>query len=88
MAGEFQEFFHELLFGTGSWLGLLLIIAIIMLVTAKEKLTAVFFLPITVFIGIEYFANVSADSNFMWAGIIMFVLSIYCLGVLIKEVIK
>lgn len=86
MAGEFTEFFNELLFGTGAWLGLILIVAIIALVTAKEKLTGGIFLPIAIFIGIEYFMNVPSNSNFMWAGIIMFVMAIYCLAMLIKGV--
>jgi len=79
MSGEFKEFFEELLFGSGSWLGLIVIIAIIVLVTAKEKFSAVIFLPITILLSIHYFQNVSPSNDFMWSGVIMLIMTIYCL---------
>lgn len=79
MSGEFKEFFEELFFGSGSWLGLIIIIAIIVLVTAKEKFSGVIFLPITVLLSIHYFQNVSASNDFMWSGVLMLIVTIYCL---------
>lgn len=72
---EAQEFFTELMFGSGAWLGLLLIVAIMVLVTAKTKIGGLPMLIIGIFMGIEYFNNVSVSSNFFWSAIIMFLIS-------------
>ena len=73
MVGEASEFFTELLFGSGAWLGLILIIAIMLLVSAKTKTGGIFMCIISIFLGLEYFNNVSTSSNFMWSAIIMFI---------------
>jgi hypothetical protein len=88
MAGEFQEFFTELLFGTGAWLGIILIVSVIVLVTFKEKLSAGIFLPICIFLGIQYFNSVPSNSNLIWGAILMFVMAVYCIGMLIDGVRK
>jgi len=69
---EAQEFFQELMFGSGAWLGLILILGLMILITYKVKEAGFAFLLISIFLGIEYFNNVSASSNFFWSGIIMF----------------
>jgi len=48
VAGEFQEFFTELLYGTGSWLGLTLIVILFFAMLVKWKYAGVLFLPITI----------------------------------------
>jgi len=73
MVGEAQEFFQELLFGSGAWIGLILIIAIMLLVSAKTKMGGIFMCIICIFLGLEYFSNVATSSNFMWSAIIMFI---------------
>lgn len=75
------EWFSELFFGTGAWLGLLIVISIIFIVTAKEKLSGIVFLPITVLMAINYFNNVPSNSDFMWSGVIMLLMTVYCLGI-------
>jgi len=72
---EAQEFFQELLFGSGAWLGLILIIAIMVLASAKTKIGGIPMLIIGIFVGIMYFDNVDASTNFFWSGIIMFIIS-------------
>jgi hypothetical protein len=37
MAGEFIEFFTELMFGSGSWIGLIIIVAILLVITGINK---------------------------------------------------
>ncbi len=88
MSGEFQEFFNELLFGTGAWLGLIIIVAIIVIVTMREKLSSAIFLPICIFLGIQYFNSVPSNSNLVWGAILMFIMAVYCIGVLIDGVRK
>ena len=73
---DIAELFTELMFGEGCWLGLILIVAIITLTSAKSRIANIAFIPISVFIGILYFDNIEANNNFMWAGIIMFVVAL------------
>jgi hypothetical protein len=86
MAGEFLEFFNELLFGSGAWIGAIIIVSIVALTTLRAKLSGVIFMPICIFLGIEYFNKISSNSNLMWIGILMFIMAIYCLTMMIMEV--
>jgi len=88
MAGEFAEFFNELLFGTGAYLGAILICAIVLLVTYKVRYSGALFMPITIFLGIQYLNTVPQNSNLIWVGILMFIMSIYSLGTLINGVVR
>ena len=74
---EVTEFFTELMFGEGKWIGLILILSIIILVSAKNKYASILFLPIMIFLGIEYANNVSASSDFYWSVIICFITSVF-----------
>lgn len=75
----FAEFFNELLFGSGAWLGFLLIITIVLLLSLKVKYSSIILIPTTIMIGILYLENVAVNSNFMWATIIMFLLTPFML---------
>jgi len=72
MPNEAQEFFQELLYGEGAFLGLILILTILILVNYKYKNSAILFIPIAIMMGIQYLNNISTSSNFMWCAIIMF----------------
>lgn len=72
MPNEAQEFFQELLYGEGAFLGLILILTIVILVTYKYKNAGIIFIPITLMMGLQYLANISTSSDFMWCAIIMF----------------
>jgi len=72
---EIELVFRELLFGEGCWIGLIIIIAIIALTSEKSKIANIVFIPISVFIGILYFDNIADNDIFLWAGIIMFIVS-------------
>jgi len=85
MAGEFQELFNELLYGSGAWIGFLIILSIILLVSVSVKHSGIIFIPICIFIGIFYLDNVAVNSNFMWSAIIMFLLPFFLFFRLMKE---
>ena len=85
-AGEFTEFFNELLFGTGAWLGAIIIAAVVLLVTFRVRYSGAVFMPICVFLGMQYLGTVNPQSNLTWIGVLMFVLAIYCLGMLMRDV--
>jgi len=71
-----EEIFNELFFGSGGWLGLLLLLTIIVLLGMKSKVLAVFFIPLSIFLGITYLQNVDPSNNLMWGGILMFLATI------------
>lgn len=68
-----EEVFNELLFGSGAWLGLIIILVLIIGASERSKYAGVCFIPVSLFIGIMYFDNVAVNENFMWAGVIMFI---------------
>jgi len=80
------QFFYELLFGTGAWLGIIIIVSIIITVTLREKLSGAIFLPICIFLGSQYLEKVAVNNDLMWGAILMFIMAIYCVGVLIDGV--
>lgn len=71
-----EEVFNELLFGSGAWLGLIIILVLLFGGTKANKYLGVAFIPVSLFLGIMYFDNVSTSENFMWAGVIMFISTI------------
>lgn len=74
---EASELFTELLFGSGSWIGLLLILSIIFVVSFIDKRSSIIFIPLSIFMGFMYLENVSANSYFMWSAILMFITTIF-----------
>lgn len=67
MSGEFQEFFEELLYGSGAWLGLILILSIVLIVSLKVKYSSALFVPIMIFLGLFYLENVSESADFIYS---------------------
>jgi hypothetical protein len=57
MAGEFEDFFTQLFFGSGSWLGLILIIMLLLLLRLANKYSVILSFPICLLIGFEYLTN-------------------------------
>lgn len=76
MAGEFIEFFTELMFGSGAWIGLMLILGFMFVVAYKVRLTSVLWIFILLFLNLEYWGQIggeiSIESNFMWSIIITY----------------
>jgi len=72
MSNEIAEAFTELFYGSGAWLGLLLYLTIIISLTYIWKKSGVFFIPVTVILGIQYFNNdLGWHSLIMWLTTIM-----------------
>ena len=76
----FGDFFTELLFGAGAWIGILLILAIEVGLLLKWKYSGVLLLPVTLLLGIDYLTR-----NLAWQSIIMFVSAIFVLAYLVKK---
>lgn len=78
-----KQFFFEFLFGSASWIGLIVILCIMLPVVSKWKYAGIVFLPITVLLAVEYFLF-----NLGWQGVIMLFGTIYiafCLAGMIRE---
>lgn len=77
MAGEFIEFFTELMFGSGAWFGLMLVLALAFIVAYEVKISSPVWFFILLFLNLEYWAQlggeISVSSNFVWAIIITYV---------------
>lgn len=67
-----SEAFTELFFGSGSWLGLLLLLAIIITLSIKTRYAGVLMLPVSIFLAIDYITN-----ELLWYSLIMFFTSIF-----------
>lgn len=69
-----DDAFNALFYGAGSWLGLLLMIALIVGLVSKWKLAGGLFIPVSIFMGINYF-----NHDLGWHGLIMFLVAIFVL---------
>jgi hypothetical protein len=66
LAGEFQEFFQEVLFGSGSWIGLILIISLLLIIATINRYSSIIVLPISILLSIQYMQN-----NLGWHAILI-----------------
>jgi len=80
MAQTFEDFFFELLYGSGSWFGVLLLLAFIIGLLMRWKYSGVLLLPVTVFLAIDYLNN-----DLAWQSIIMFVSSVFIIVYMAKK---
>jgi len=72
-----DNFFTQLMFGTGQWIGAICILALILVVCWKIKPAAFLFLPLTWLMGLEYIETVSSTEPFFYVAIIMMALPIF-----------
>jgi hypothetical protein len=78
-----SEAFTELFYGSGSWLGLILLMSLCLIPTYKWREIGVLFLPITIFMGIEYLGE-----GLEWHGLIMILTAIFIVYLLAERVKK
>lgn len=70
---EIELAFHELFFGSGFWLGFLLLITICVVVSYKIKYSGVIFVVVLIFLAMEYNENLVETSYKLWSVILCFV---------------
>ena len=73
MSAEISVVFEELFYGSGAWLGLLLLLAIITGLMARSKEISVLMIPVTLFLAIDYFGR----EMLIWNGIIMLCTTVF-----------
>ena len=76
---EASEIFTELLFGTGAWIGAILILAILVLTAYKNRILCIFNSVISVMLSFMYFENVSGNNDLMWMAVIFLVTPLFLL---------
>jgi len=80
LAGEFQEFFTELFYGSGAWLGLIILLILCLGMVVKWRYSGALFLPVMLFLGIDYLTN-----DLGWQALIMFFGSVFIVVFMVKE---
>ena len=83
-----QELWHELLYGEGKWLGIIILLVLIILACRINSYAGILFMPITIFLALDYFKKIPSDSNFLWAAIVMLFTSIFMLLPIIQKAKK
>ncbi len=69
-----NDLFTVLFYGSGAWLGLLLLLIMILGISVKFKKAGLLMLPVSVFLGVEYMTN-----SLGWHALIMWLASVFIL---------
>jgi hypothetical protein len=85
MSVEIAAVFNELFFGAGCWLGILLIEIIVWTLASIVDWGSFISIIITIFIGIDYLNNTTANTDQVWLALIMFFTSIFLIVNLVKR---
>lgn len=73
MSATLQNLLNEFFFGSGFWLGFLIISAFAIGLSYKFKFSGVIFELVLFFFALEYLENIAVDSSYMWGAILCFV---------------
>jgi len=79
-------YLNELFYGAGKWITLTVMLAIIIAVSTFFPYGGILFLPVTIFLGFDYYRNIPASSDFMWGALMMLFASVYIIAMLIRKV--
>jgi hypothetical protein len=70
-----SEFFTELMFGSGSYLALFIVIALMLIITKLTSYGFILVMPIAFLLGMEYL-----DQDLGWHGLILIFVGIFLTG--------
>jgi len=76
---EAEQLFNEFLFGAGSWIGIILIVGLIVLITSKERYAGLLFFPIIILLSLKYLEKMNETGNLAWQIIVLLFASIFIL---------
>ena len=76
-----NEALEALLYGSGSWLGILIILAFVVALILKWKYAGVLLFPVTLFLGLDYIGQ-----SLNWHAMIMFFTTVFMLVVSYKKI--
>lgn len=87
--GLIDELFTALLFGSGAWFGLLIIVAVALLVSYTVKYSGVFFTVFLMFLGVQYLSRITnTDYLNVWFLLITWGLASLCAYLFYEDVTK
>lgn len=72
-----EPIFEELFFGSGFWIGFMIITAFALGISYRFKYSGVIFEVVLFFLALEYIENLSGSSTYMWGAILCFVEMIF-----------
>lgn len=76
MVGEFADFFTQLFFGTGAWLGLLILVMFFLLMRVVNKYSVIVAFPVCLLIGFEYLTlNLGWQCLIIWLASVVILIS-------------
>jgi hypothetical protein len=75
----FSDFFDVLLFGSGSWIGFLLIVALLVVVHSLSKYACIATVPAAFLISLLYLTHTSTNPELAWNGLLMGLVGIFML---------
>ena len=64
--GDFAELFQELIYGSGAWIGLLIVVGLALLITVAVKYGSFPMIFILIFYGIYVLQNAADPSNILF----------------------
>ncbi len=85
MSTEIAAAFSELFYGSGCWLGILLLETIIWSLALKKDWAGVVGIIVSVFMGINYLTNTTVNTNQVWLALIMFFTAIFLMINLVRN---
>ncbi|MDD5541150.1 MAG: hypothetical protein PHG61_10715 [Candidatus Marinimicrobia bacterium] len=82
-----EEIFQELFYGSGFWLGFILITAFALGISYRYKYSGVIFEVVLFFMALEYFDNIDVSSNYMWGAILCFIEMVF-IGIIVYSNVR
>lgn len=73
MSSEIADMINEIMFGSGFWIGFLILSAFAIGLSYRFKYTGVVFEIVLFFFAFEYIDNIAVSSSYMWGAILCFV---------------
>lgn len=80
-----SDFFNELIFGSGSWVGFVLIISVMVLVCLKAKVLGLVFCLVSTLISIYCFGNIAVNDSMLWVAVLYSVMAPIFLWIGVKD---
>ena len=82
---EIAEVFTEMFYGGGAWLMLIILVSMILTISVKVKHSIILFIPISIFLGLNYLDNATASNNLEWCAIIMWIVPVFLILIAIQQ---
>lgn len=73
MSGEALEFFTEFIYGSGSWLFIILVICLVALTAYNVKRSSLLFFPVLALLGLSYIEYSPNTLSLTWGAIVLWV---------------